>query len=182
MKHTARIVLTLSLVALLGSSLLAAEAQKKGRKGKQGQQARKPSVARTLPKEVQSTLDDEQKKQIALLDKEFGPKLAEFAKKKAAILTPEQMKAQAAARKAGTEAGKKAKELRALVDAATKATEEQKKQLAELTKEQAPLQKIIREKLLALLTDEQKAKIPKRTGGKAAGDKAKGKGKRGDKK
>jgi hypothetical protein len=181
MKHTARIVLTLSLVVLLGSSLLAAEAQKKGRKGKKGQQARKPSVTWSLPKEVQSTLTDEQKKKIVLMDKEFGPKLAEFNKKRAAILSPEQRKAQAAARKAGTEAGKKGKELRVLTEAATKATEEQKKKLAELFKEQAPLRKIVQEKLRALLTDEQKALFPKRTAGKGRGGKGKAKGKKADK-
>ena len=183
MKHAARIVLTLSLVVLLGSSLLAAEAQQKGKRGKKGQQQTKPSVARTLPKEVQSTLTDEQKEKIALLDKEFGPKLAEFAKKRNAIFSPEQMKAQTEARKAATEAGKKGKELRAAVEAAAQATDEQKKQLAELTKETDPLNKMIREKLLAMLTDDQKAKMPKRAGGKAGSEKAKGKGgKKGGKK
>ena len=181
MKHSARIVLTLSLVVLLGSSLLAAEAQKKGRKGKKGRQARKPSVTWSLPKEVQSTLTDEQKKKIVLLDKEFGPKLAEFTKKRAAILSPEQRKAQSAARKAGSEAGKKGKELRALTEAATNATAEQKKKLADLAKEQAPLRKIIQDKLRALLTDEQKALIPKRTAGKGGGGKGKAKGKKADK-
>lgn len=175
MKHTARVVLTLSMVVLLGSSLLAADAQQKGRKGKKGQQRRKPTVARTLPKEIQSTLSDEQKQKIALLDEEFGPKLAEFNKKRSAILSPEQRKAQAEARKAGTEAGKKGKELNAAVAAAVKATDQQKKQLAELSKEMAPLNKTVREKLLALLTDEQKAKMPKRPAKKAAGAKAKGK-------
>ena len=176
MKHTARIVLTLSMVVLLGSSLLAAEGQKKGKRDKKGQQQRKPSVTRTLPKEVVATFSVEQKEKFALMDKEFGPKLAEFAKKRAAILSPEQRKAQNDARKVATEAGKKGKELREAVDAATNATDQQKKQLAELAKEKAPLDKIIREKVLALLTDEQKAMIPKRKGGKAAGEKAKGKG------
>ena len=175
MKHTARIVLTLAMVVLLGSSLLAAE-QQKGRKGKKGQQQRKPTVARTLPKEIQSTLSDEQKEKIALLDEEFGPKLAEFNKKRSAILSPEQIKAQAEARKAATEAGKKGKELNAAVAAATKATDQQKEQLAELAKEMAPLNKTIREKLLALLTDEQKAKMPKRPAKKAGAKKGQGKG------
>lgn len=183
MKHAARIVLTLSLVVLLGSSLFAAEAQQKGKKGKKGQQQGKPSVTRSLPKEVVSTLSDEQKKQIALLNKEFGPRLAELAKKRAAILSPEQRKAQTEARKVATEAGKKGKELREAVDAAAKLTEDQKKQLAALAKESDPLNKTIREKVLALLTDEQKAKIPKRAGGTAEPEKGKGKGaKKGGKK
>ncbi len=175
MKQSVRVVLTLSLVVLLGSSLLAAE-QQKGKKGKKGRQQRKPSVVRLLPKEVQATFSDEQKEKIALLNKEFGPKLVEFAKKRASILSPEQKKAQAEARKAATEAGKKGKELQEAVKAAMKLTDVQKKQLAELAKVTAPLNKTIREKVLALLTDEQKAKIPKRGGGKAGGKKAKGKG------
>ncbi len=157
----------------LATSLLAKQ-QKKGKKGKKGRQQRKPSVVRLLPKEVQATFSDEQKEKIALLNKEFGPKLAEFAKKRASILSPEQKKAQAEARKAATEAGKKGKELQEAVRAAMKLTDVQKKQLAELTKVTAPLNKTIREKVLALLTDEQKAKIPKRAGGKAKGDRAKG--------
>lgn len=140
-------------------------------------------MTRFLPKEVQSTLSDEQKEKIAPLNKEFGPRLAEFGKKRAAILTPEQRKAQNEARKVATEAGKKGKELQQAVNAAMKLTDDQKKKLADLAKEMAPLNKTLREKVLALLTDEQKAKIPKRMGGTAEPEKRKGKGgKRGAKK
>ena len=180
MKCTVRMLSTLSLVVLLASPLVAADKQ---RKGKRGQRNRKPSVARFLPKEIQSTLSDEQKKKIAALDEEFGPKLAELAKKRGSILTPEQKKAEAEARKVARDAGKKRKELQEAVDAALKLTDEQKRQLAELKKESGPLNKTIRDKVLGLLTDDQKAKLPKRGGGKAKGEKRQGKrGKKGGKK
>jgi hypothetical protein len=176
MKQTVGIVLALALVVLLGSSLFAAEGQQEGKRGKKGQRPKKPSVTRFLPKEVEATLSDEQREKVALLEKEFGPRLEEFAKKRAAILSPEQIKAQNEARKAAAEAGKKGKELQAAIDEAMKLTDDQVKKLAELKKESEPLNKTIREKVVALLTDEQKAQLPKRPEKKAAGEKAKGRG------
>ena len=174
-------ILTLSLTLLLASSLAAADRQKKG-KGKKGRAQRKPTVIRFLPDEVKESLTDEQKEEVAKLDKEFGPKLAELEKKRRSILTPEQIKAQTEARKAATEAGKKGKEMFAAIAAALKLSDEQKKEMDAHKKENDALQKVVREKVLALLTDDQKAKIPKRGAGKKSQTKGAGKGKRAKKK
>ena len=180
MRLTTRTIITLSLALLLVAPLAAADKQKKGKKGRP---SKGRSVAAFLPKEVQDTLTEEQKEKIAALDKEFGPKLAEIAKKRAGLLTDEQKKAQAEARKAAVEAGKKGKDVMDAAKAAVTLTEEQQQQMKDLDKEARPLQNEVREKVTALLTDEQKAKLPKRPAKKAGDGEKKAKGaKKGGKK
>jgi hypothetical protein len=154
---------------VLASSLVAAGRQQKGRRTAERGGA---SVARLLPEEVRSTLTGKQKQKIAALQKEFGSRLAELAKKRNGILTAEQKKAQAEARKAASDAGKKGRELQQAVNAAVKWTPEQRRRLADLRKDSLPLNKTIRDRLMALLTAEQKAKMPKWAGGKVDRPKA----------
>jgi len=107
------------------------------------------------------TLTDDQKAKFAELAKEFGPKLMD-AMKKTDVLTPEQKKAQADARKAAKEAGKQGKELTEAVMAATKITDDQKAKQAEARKEMSALEKGFAEKARAVLTPEQKDELKKK--------------------
>ena len=110
-----------------------------------------------FPKVVEPT--DEQKTKLAALRTELGPKLLEAQKATAAVLTPEQRKIRRETTKANKDAGLKGKEARAAVMAALKLTDDQKKALETAEKTQAEVRKGIDEKILALLTDEQKAKV-----------------------
>ena len=103
----------------------------------------------------QLDLTNDQKAKVSELWKAYGPRLAELEQKMAASLTDEQRQARRAAEQAARAAGKAPKEMREAVEAATQATDEQKARFAELRQAMAPLQREIREKLLALLTPEQ---------------------------
>jgi len=107
------------------------------------------------------TLTDEQKAKLGEIQKEFGPKLVEAGKKRAAILTAEQRKAEAAARKAAMAEGKKGKDVMQAVLDAVKPTDEQKAKLAEVQKERGAVEKCLREKVMGVLTPEQQKKFQK---------------------
>ena len=171
MRTATRTLLVLVIALLLASPLSAAEKKRKGERGKK--KPRKLPVAVFVPKSIELT--DDQKAKVDEINKEYGPKLVEFQKKMATILTPEQRKARGEAFKAAREAGKKGEEMRKAVQAALKLSDDQKKKLAELQKEQKPIRDEARKKFIALLTPEQKAKLP----GKGKG---RGKGKGGAKK
>jgi len=109
----------------------------------------------------QLNLTEDQKAKVEELRQEYGPKLAEFGKKVTAILTDEQRKDRQEATQAARAAGTSAKEIFDAGEAATKATDEQRAKITEVRKEQAPVQREVREKILALLTAEQKEKLPK---------------------
>ena len=118
------------------------------------------------PKRVTAglTLTAEQKAKMDELCKDLGPKLMTIMKKMD-TLTPEQKKAQAEAMKAARDAGKKGKEAADAVAAALKLTDEQKAKQAEMRKEMAPLEKELREKVMAVLTSEQKEQLKKKAEG-----------------
>ena len=139
----------LALAVLIAAPLSAADKKKK--KGKKERKAPAAVSARLL-KGLELT--DEQKEQVAALNKEYGPKLADLQKKLA--LSPEQRKAGAEARKKAKEDGTKRKEAAKAVAAALNLSEAQK----EAQKERQALTREIRGKFVALLTPEQKAKVP----------------------
>ena len=90
------------------------------------------------------TLTDDQKAKLADVCKEFGPKLVE-AHKGTEVLTPEQKAAQAAALKAAQEA--------------VKLTADQKAKVVAARKQIAALEKELHEKILSVLTAEQKEQL-----------------------
>lgn len=137
---------------LIASPLLAGEGKKK-----KGPPKPPPCPAAVIVDGMVKglTLKDDQKKCFEELKKEFGPKLMKAIEE--AKLTPEQAKARKEAEKEAKEAGKKGKEFYQAVDAATKLTEEQK---AAFAKRRA-LDKELRGKVMAELTDEQKAEMKK---------------------
>jgi hypothetical protein len=113
------------------------------------------------------TLTDAQKKSLTALKKEYGPKLT-AAIKQCDVTTPEQKKAAAEARKEAKAAGKKGKEVQQAVDAAVKLTAEQKTKMADTHKKVGCLDKELKQKVLALLTPEQKDQLKKAAKAKKA--------------
>ncbi|HLQ47138.1 MAG TPA: hypothetical protein VK137_20510 [Planctomycetaceae bacterium] len=151
-------VLALSVSALLLSPVWAEDAKPK--KPKANAAARKVPPAVQLPKDIELTA--EQKTKVAELEKEFGPKMKELREKLDKVLTDAQKKARQDVFKEAKTSGKKGKELRQAVKDATKASDEQQKQIDEVEKQIVDLRKQILEKVKPILTDEQKAKLPKR--------------------
>ena len=107
------------------------------------------------------TVTAEQKTKFGDLCKEFGPKLMDVMKK-VDVLTPEQKTSQREAMKAAKDAGKTGKELREAVQAAVKLTDDQKAKQVETRKEMGALEKELREKVMAVLTPEQKDELKKK--------------------
>ena len=146
MKKTITILTACFLAVAFAAPAVAADKKKK-----------KAPTAVRVPKTVELTAD--QKTKLAALNKEFGPKLAELRAKAASVITKDQKKARAEAMKKAKADGKKGKELQAATNAALALTDDQKKQQAETKKATRALQKEIKAKFAALLTDEQKAKL-----------------------
>jgi hypothetical protein len=106
-----------------------------------------------LPKPLQDSLTEEQKAQIAELQKQYGAKLEEAAAKVGGILTPELRKAQAEA--AAAAAAKLLEE---------KLSEQQRADLKTAQTELETVQRELREKLMALIPEEQRAKLKEGAG------------------
>lgn len=114
------------------------------------------------------TLTEEQKTKLTALKKEYEPKLKEvYAKQN--VLTPEQKKAGDEAKKAAQAAGKKGNDVKEAVAAAVKETDAQKDQEKEAKKCRTAVENEMHKKIVALLTDDQKAQIAAARGKK--GDK-----------
>lgn len=113
-----------------------------------------------LPETVTPT--EEQKAKIEAINKEYTPKFRALAKKGSDALTAEQKTARREAMKKAKEAGKKGKELQSEVESAMKLTDEQKEQLAKVKAETMKLRQEMEGKVVALLTPEQKAELPKK--------------------
>ncbi len=112
-----------------------------------------------LPNEITLTADQETK--MATLKKEFGPKIAALQKQSSDILTKEQREARKAAMAKAKAENLKGKPLQEALDAAINATPEQKEKLDAVKKELDPIIAEVKKQVLNLLTDEQKAKLPK---------------------
>jgi hypothetical protein len=147
MKKTITILTACFLAVAFVAPAVAADKKKK----------KKAPAAVRVPKTIELTAD--QKTKLDALNKEYGPKLAELRAKAASVITKDQKKARAEATKKAKADGKKGKELRAAVTAAVAITADQKAQQAESKKAMGALNKEIRTKFAALLTDEQKAKL-----------------------
>ena len=82
-------------------------------KGKK-KEKKAPSPSQRFVEKLELT--DAQKEQVAAVDKEFAPKLAEINKTRMEMLTDEQKQAEKAAQKANKEAGKKGPEARKAIE------------------------------------------------------------------
>lgn len=112
-----------------------------------------------LPATIELSAD--QKEKVAGLKKEYTPQFAALQKKNREILTPDQVKARRAAMKEAKDAGKKGKELRDAVSSALKLSDDQEKQMKEVSTETRKLNGEVRGKLATVLTADQLAKIKK---------------------
>jgi Spy/CpxP family protein refolding chaperone len=175
---TFRMVLTLALVLMMASHLMAAGKQKK----KEGAKRERGAATEALGGMLQGlNLSAEQKEKVDAIVKEYEPKLAEARKKMDSILTEEQRKARAAAMKEAMAAGKTGGEAFAAAQAAMNLSAEQKAKMAEVRKEMAPIQQELREKVLAVLTPEQQEQVKAKLQQARKGGEAKRGGKKGRK-
>lgn len=125
-----------------------------------------------LPKGME--LNEEQNKKVEEIEKELGPKLESAAKAARDVLTKEQHQAGRDAAKAAKDAGLKKQEAKAAVEKAVAMTDEQKKKQEEADKALAAVRFEITERIKALLTNEQLAKLNEAKGkGKTKTDAAK---------
>ena len=159
MRHAMKGLLVLTLAVLIATPALAADKKKKKKR-----KGRKTPVAVKVPKGIELTVD--QKKQVAAINKEFGPKLAEVQKAVNGVIRKEQRQARNAANKKAKADGVKGKARQAAIQAALNLSDEQKAKMKELTKKRQDVQKAARAKFVEILTDEQKAKLPKKKGKK----------------
>jgi Spy/CpxP family protein refolding chaperone len=113
-------------------------------------------------------LTDAQKAQVEELVKEYGPKLKSAREEIGSILTPDQKKAYAEAAKAARASGKKGKEVAEAARAAVNLTADEKAKLAEAQKQVAPIRKEFHEKLMDILTPEQRKQLQKEIAQKKA--------------
>lgn len=159
MRSLVRTLVVGGLVLMVGTLALAAEGKKARPTRPEGRRFDPFAWINRL------NLSEEQKGKVEALRKEYEPKLAEGQAKLDSILTPEQKKAQEEAIAKAKEAGKTGRELFEAGRNAVQLTEEQQKQMKEVRTHIAELQRQIREKIMGLLTDEQKAELRKRFGG-----------------
>ena len=108
-------------------------------------------------------LTDQQKAQLKELQKALASKTAETREKLQAILTKEQKAARNKALQEGRAAGKTGRELWQTAQAAVNLTVQQKAEQARLRKDMAGPNQEFRQKLLALLTPEQKQALKEKT-------------------
>lgn len=153
----------LALAVTVSVSADEAKGKKKGKKA--------PSPSARFVEKLELT--DAQKEQVAAVDKEFTPKLAELNKTRMEILTDEQKQAEKDAQKANKAADKKGPEARKAIDEALKLTDDQKAKMKEIQKKQGEVNAELVAALKKFLTPEQQEKLPKLGGDQKKGGKKK---------
>jgi len=145
MKRVALNLLSLAIALVVAEPLFAAD-------------KKKPDPAASLLKKLEKAKLTE--KQVTKI-KELAAKVAErtAAARKRAVYTPEQMKARKEALAKARAEGKKGKELSAAMNDAAKLTLVQKAAVREIQKAYSAMMK----EILAMLSDEQKAKLPRKS-------------------
>lgn len=106
-------------------------------------------------------LTDDQKAKVEAVKQEYGAKFKEDRGKIDSILTEAQRKARDEAVKAARAAGKRGEEVWTAAKAAVTLTDEQKAKMAEVRKGGEALRKEAHEKIMAILTTEQKEQLKK---------------------
>lgn len=152
----ARTMLALAVSLVIVGNLSAAE-EKRGPEGKHPRQAMMEHWA--MLRGV--NLTDDQKAKVDSVKQEYGPKFKEARGKIDAILTEEQRKARDEAVKTAKAAGKRGDEVWKDAKAAVTLTDEQKAKMAEARKGVEALHQEAREKIMAILTTEQKEQLKK---------------------
>jgi Spy/CpxP family protein refolding chaperone len=120
-----------------------------------------PSEMVIAPDVYKLNLTEDQKTKLEALKNEYAPKLKAGFEKHTSILTDEQRKARQDAVKAAKEAGKTRQEVWKEAQAAVKLTDAQKAQMDKAREEGQTLRKEIHEKVMAVLTPEQREQLKK---------------------
>jgi len=154
--RTVRTVLALAVSLIIVGNLSAAE-EKRGPEGKHPHQATMDRWAMLDG----VNLTDDQKAKVEAIKREYAPKFKEAWGKHDGILTEEQRKTRDEAMKAAKASGKRGEDVRKDVEAAVNLTDEQKAKMAEARKAGEVLRKEAREKIMAILTPEQKEQLKK---------------------
>jgi Spy/CpxP family protein refolding chaperone len=149
-------------------------AQEKAKRG-QGKRAGEKGGRQTqvLPQQLLEGLEltAEQKLKLEAIAKEMTVPMQEARKMVDAILTDEQKAARKEATAAAKEAGKKPREAQQAVEAALKLTADQQAKMAKAKEKMAEVQKQVRDRVMGVLTPEQRqaveAKMAKGRGGRA---------------
>jgi Spy/CpxP family protein refolding chaperone len=152
-------LLALAALAVFCAAIVQTSAQEQPKK-----QAKKVAKGPDVVGKMLAAIDltAEQQAKVELVRKEFQPKLAEIQKRRNQIMTKDRRQTEKDARQAAKDSGKKGKDVKAAVDAALRLPPEEAERLAAIQKEQQALVAQIDERVRALLTDEQKAKLPKK--------------------
>jgi Spy/CpxP family protein refolding chaperone len=151
-----RTILALTVSLVIVGNLSAAE-ERRGPEGKHPRQAMMERWA------VLNGVDltDDQKAKVEEVKKEYGPKFKEARGNRDSMLTEDQQKARDEAVQAAKAAGKRGEEVRMAAKAAVTLTDEQKAKMADVRKDVQALRKEAREKIMAILTPEQKEQLKK---------------------
>jgi len=153
MKRVGTNLLSLVLALVVAAPLFAAEKERKKKPRK------KPDPAAGVLKRLEKAeLTDEQIAKVKELAAKVAKETAECRKK--AAPTPEQQKARKEAMEKAKAEGKEGRELFAAVRGAVKLTPDQEAAMKEVRKAQDDMMK----EIMGMLTDEQKAKVGKRSG------------------
>lgn len=167
-----------TIVCLIAVCLMAnlSGAQDEGKKKKKGKRAGGRDVAAQMLGRFKNVgLSDEQENKMKEIIKSFSGKLQELRKESNGLFSPEMRKARQEATKKAREEGLKGKEARDAIAKAAPITDEIAGKMKEVQQKMAAVQKELRDALTAVLTDEQKAKLPKRGGDGKKGKKKKDK-------
>lgn len=157
MKAKIQAAVLLTLVFVVAATASADEKKKKREK-----KAQQPAGIAMAMKMVQGVeLTAEQKQKITEIGAEYTEKLAAIRTKVQAAYPANYQEARAAAAKEAKAAGKSGKELRQAVEAAAGLDEGAKAAVKEAQKESREVVSSFRAAVLAVLTDEQKAALPK---------------------
>jgi len=151
--------LALAVSLLVAGNLLAAEKEKGKPHGDRGA-GQEMGGPLSFLKGIDLTAD--QKSKLSNLMQEYKPKLVDTAKLFDSVLTPDQKKAREEAMKAAKDAGKGPKEIREAGRATVTLTDEQKAKLREVGKKVGPIYKEFHEKVMDVLTPEQKEQVKKK--------------------
>jgi len=154
-KYVVRALAMLCVVALVAAGSRAEEKKADEKKSA----AERTAFLFSFPKQV--TLTAEQQTKLDALKTEYTPRLEELHAKNQKLMTGDREKTAREAARTAREAGKKGPEVQEAVEAALKLTPEEKTQMTALRTEREALMKKIREAKMGLLTEEQKASLPK---------------------
>lgn len=161
----------MSCIALTLCFATVAVAQDDAKKGNDKKKARAASSANSyIMKAFKSVeMTDEQKKKAEAVLAKYDGDMKDARKAVTSVLSKEENKAKNEARKEAAKAGLKGKEMTEAVEKAMGLSEEKMAKYREALKKPAAVTQKVKDEIMALLTDDQKAKMPKPKKGKGKG-------------